>query len=60
MSSDCTARVLVIDHEDELGTQISRRDFEIDSISEAVARFNVATPSWGEGGGGGPRGCIVA
>lgn len=53
MSSDCTARALVIDHEDELGTQISRRDFEIDSISEAVARFNVATPSWGEGGGGG-------
>jgi L-rhamnose isomerase len=49
-----------MDHEDELGTQISRRDFEIDSISEAVARFNVATPSWGGGAEEGPRGCIVA
>src|SRR5258708_4044779 len=53
MSSDCTARALVIDHEDAPGTQISRCNFGIDPISGAVARFNVATPSWGEGAGGG-------
>jgi len=37
---------------DNLGEALSRRALKIDSVRDAVARFNVAVPSWGVGTGG--------
>jgi L-rhamnose isomerase / sugar isomerase len=37
---------------DSLGEVLARRGVHIDSIRDAVARFNVAVPSWGVGTGG--------
>ena len=35
-----------------LGDKLSRQDIDIDAITEAVAAFHVAVPSWGVGTGG--------
>jgi L-rhamnose isomerase/sugar isomerase len=43
--------VLERDYE-SLGEALTRRGIGIDSIRDAVARFNVAVPSWGVGTGG--------
>ncbi|MET0498378.1 MAG: L-rhamnose catabolism isomerase [Steroidobacteraceae bacterium] len=35
-----------------LGTQLGRRSIDIDAVTEQVAKFTVAIPSWGVGTGG--------
>ena len=40
------------DDYDALGNQLARRDIDIETITQKVAAFNVAVPSWGVGTGG--------
>ena len=42
----------VRDDYDALGTQLARRDIDIDAVRRQVAAFAVALPSWGVGTGG--------
>ncbi|MEX0853992.1 MAG: L-rhamnose catabolism isomerase [Bauldia sp.] len=44
-------KALTADYE-ALGEQLARRKVDIDKITKAVARFEVAIPSWGVGTGG--------
>jgi L-rhamnose isomerase/sugar isomerase len=49
-NADCAER---LDSEyDVLRTQLARREIDIDRITEQVARFTIAIPSWGVGTGG--------